>query len=473
MRKFQRILFVLLSVALAVGNASAFDAAKAQSAIDNFASKKMMKNASLTIAVASVADGKIVASHNPDLAVITASTMKTVTSTAALEQLGADFMFETPVFLEGEVKNGVLKGNLLIVGQGDPTLGSRFFKDNLDIVPEIVAALKALGIKKIEGDIVVDESLYPYPAYNGWWDVGDLAWDYGMGVHSLNYHDNSVRLIFDGRNGAMTNARFDPPVSKLQLIDKLRGGTTDNVNLYEEYANPAVIVTGSVADTTYYFTVSNPVPSSMLVDSLNSAVKAAGVKVRHRSAKGDGQRWQLLVHRSPKLSDIISSLLERSDNMFTDALLRAVALNSGRKPVPTEGVVRVNELLKRLGVDTEPKFQYDGSGLARANKASGAFFTSMLSAMSTRRYGARQQRLVDLMPRVGVNARIGSILGESDLTGRIAVKSGSMTGVQCYVGYFPADNPEYCFSVLVNNWHGERASLKNDIDRLLLGVFGN
>ena len=99
------------------------------------------------------------------------------------------------------------------------------------------------------------------------------------------------------------------------------------------------------------------------------------------------------------------------------------------------------------------------------------FFADILTYMSNRRFGPKQLRLVDLMPRIGVNARIGSLLPETALSTHVAVKSGSMRDVQCYVGYYPAEDPKYAWAVLVNNWHGSRPDLKNMIDRLLINVF--
>ncbi|MBR1935980.1 MAG: D-alanyl-D-alanine carboxypeptidase/D-alanyl-D-alanine-endopeptidase [Muribaculaceae bacterium] len=467
----KRSLFLVATSLMLTLEALAFDATRAQNAIDKFAGAASLKNASLTIAVASTADGKVLATHNPDLACITASTMKTVTSTAALELLGGDFVFETPVYLDGEVKNGVLNGNLLIVGSGDPTLGSRFFKDNLDIVPEIMQALKGAGISAINGRIIVDQSKLPFPAFSDCSDAGDLAWPYCAGIHALNYSDNRVRLVFDGNNGSMQNARFEPNVPGLKIINRLSAGTDDNAELHMEYASPAVIVSGTVADTTYYFDIANPLPGALLADSLEHSMQRAGIKLRNRDIKASDSPWLMLTHRSPLLTDIIASLLERSDNMFTEGLLRAMAVNKGVRPTAKAGVDAVNESLIKRGIDVTPKFQYDGSGLARANKATATFFTAMLALMADRHYGAKQQRLVDLMPRVGINANIGGYLSESSLSGSVAVKSGSMTGVQCYVGYYPAQKPEYCFAILVNNWHGTRQALKNDIDRLIMRIF--
>ena len=118
--------------------ANALTPDSAQMAIDTFVLHPDMQHASMTIAVANIKTGQIIASHNPDLSCITASTMKTVTSATALELLGGDYRFKTRVYAQGEIKGNRLKGNLLVLGCGDPTLGSVYFPKNANIVQEIL-----------------------------------------------------------------------------------------------------------------------------------------------------------------------------------------------------------------------------------------------------------------------------------------------------------------------------------------------
>ena len=468
-------LILALLVFVALGNtlhARDITPQRTQKVIDRFVDDSLLRHGSVGVIVVDVNNGKMLGGRNTNLACITASTMKTVTSSAALELLGADFTFDTPVYLDGEIHGSTLRGNLVVVGKGDPTLGSVYFKDNLDIVDEVVETLKKQGITTIEGKVLVDNSLYYYPAFNGDWCADDLAWDFGMGLHALNYCDNRMKLAFTGKgDGTVENAHFEPNVPGVQLINRMRHGNEDNVGVLLEYANPAVVLTGTAADTSYVFNVSNPTPAALLIDSLSRTLATSGIKLENKAFGSSDRRWLLMTHKSPVLSDIIASLLERSDNMFTEGLLKAIAVNSHRKPTEAEGVAVIDSLFTARGIDASGKFQYDGSGLARNNKAPVKFFADMLTYMTNRRFGAKQLRLVDLMTRLGINAKIGTQIQASSISGMIASKSGSMRDVQCYVGYFPADNPKYAWAVLVNNWHGSRSDLKEMIDRLLLGIF--
>ena len=156
--------------------------------------------------------------------------------------------------------------------------------------------------------------------------------------------------------------------------------------------------------------------------------------------------------------------------MFAHALLRAIGARDwetkGTDEMPSDlddvGVAAVKRWLENQGVNTESLFMRDGSGLARANKASVNFFGDMLSMMAHRTFDG--VRLCDLMPTA--SGRAGKTLKANPLSDLIVLKSGSMRHVQCYVGYYPADNPHYSFAVLVNNFTCSQASIRE-----LIGVF--
>lgn len=461
-----RFLILILAALGAVANLAA--QTQAQRAADDLAAQPALAHASLSVAVRDLAADTLVAAHNADLSCITASTMKTVTSSTALRLLGPDFVFTTPVALRGEVKKHKLKGDLVITGVGDPTLGSAYFPHNASIVAQIVDSLRARGISKIEGRIVVADSLIPRPGFNSWWDVGDLATDYGMGVHGVNYCDNRVRLRFRATPTGLDSLRLEPAVPGVQLINRLEGYQADRLDVFLEFGQPALVLAGSVKPRAYDWLVANPDPAALLADSLRRALATAGIKLKEKTVKvKTPATLPLVAHQSPRLSEIITSLLDRSDNMFTEALLRAVAAHSGRRATAAQGVAVTDSLWRASGLDVSPKYQYDGSGLARANKASARFFTSLLAHMA--QHPVQGVTLASLMPQA--QGRTGGLLRGTPLATDVVLKSGSMSQVQCFVGYYPAAAPRYAFAVLVNNWTGSRAAIKDHIARWLLSTF--
>ncbi len=453
-----------------------------QEAVDKFVSNSSLRYASLGVQVIDLDSAKSIASFRPEQANITASTMKTVVSSAALGLMGPHFRFETPVYLDGEIDGGVFKGNIIIRGMGDPTLGSTFLPNQANIVDEIIEALRACGVHTVEGTIVGDDSYYSYPYYDEDWDVGDLAYDYGTAVHALNFHDNLVKVSYtlDSR-GRVTQSRFTPSVPGLKVISRCRANRGRNsITPYLDYSVPALIITGETTGKSYSNTYANPTPAPMLVDSVERALKASGIHYQYnidaRDNVNHAERTLLVLHKSPELTEIITSLLDRSDNMFAHALLRAIGARDwelkGFDGMPSDldvvGVAAVKNWLEIQGINTEPLFMRDGSGLARANKASVNFFGDMLSMMAHRTFDG--VRLCDLMPTA--SGRAGKTLKANPLSDLIVLKSGSMRHVQCFVGYFPANEPRYAFAVLVNNFTCSQASIREQIGVFLCNLFG-
>ena len=450
-----------------------------QEAVNKFVSHSSLRHASVGVQVIDMDSARSVAGFRPEQANITASTMKTVISSAALGLLGPRFRFETPVYLVGTVQDGTLKGNLVIRGTGDPTLGSVFLPCQANIVNEIITALRARGITGIEGAVIGDDSYYGYPYYDEDWDVGDLAYDYGAAVHALNFHDNlvSVSYTMDSR-GRVSQYAFKPDVPGLKVISRCRNNRGRNaITPYLDYSVPALVLTGETTAKSYRNTYANPIPATMLVDSVERALKANGIAYSRDAdaALPTTDSVLLVLHKSPELTEVITSLLDRSDNMFAHALLRAIAARDWEMKeydhLPGDldqvGVAAVKQWLELQGIDTEPLFMRDGSGLARGNKASVGFFGDMLSMMAHRSFDG--VRLCDLMPKAA--DRVGTTLKNNPLNERIAIKSGSMRHVQCFVGYYPADEPRYAFAVLVNNFNCSRASIKDQIGTLLCNLF--
>ncbi len=473
---------IYLSILMALAASLQLAAYTAQEAVDKFVSNSTLRYASVGVNVIDLDSAKSIASYRPEQANITASTMKTVVSSAALGLMGPHFRFETPVYLDGVVNDGYFKGNIIIRGMGDPTLGSVFMPCQANIVDEILDALRARGIQHVEGMVIGDDSYYSYPYYDEDWDVGDLAYDYGAAVHALNYHDNlmTVSASIDGR-GRISYSSITPPVPGVKIISRCRPNRGRNsITPYLDYSVPALVFTGDGASRSIRNTYANPTPAPMLVDSVERALlRCDEIRFDYspdaHAAVENAERSLLVLHKSPELTEIITSLLDRSDNMFAHALLRAIGAREwelkGAENMQSDldliGVAAVKRWLEQQGVDTEPLFMRDGSGLARANKASVNFFGDMLTMMAHRTFDG--VRLCDLMPKAA--GRSGKTLKDNPLSDLIVLKSGSMRHVQCFVGYYPADEPHYAFAVLVNNFNCSQASIREQIGVFLCNLF--
>ena len=471
---------LVLSLLLAFTATTQLAAYTSQEAVDKFVSHSSLRYASVGVTVIDLDSAKTIASYRPEQANITASTMKTVVSSAALGLLGPHFRFETPVYLDGTVEDDCFKGVIIVRGLGDPTLGSTFLPCQANIVDEIIDALRARNINKVEGIVFCDDNYYCYPYYDEDWDVGDLAYDYGAAVHALNFHDNLMKVTcsMDSR-GRVSSFSITPPVPGVKVISRCRPHRERRgITPYLDYSVPALVLTGETAVRNIQNTYANPTPAPMLADSIERAMRARGIALVAPEGQGTTNtenRTLLVLHKSPELTEIITSLLDRSDNMFAHALLRAIGArewetmyqNAMPSNLDAIGVAAVKRWLELQGINTEPLFMRDGSGLARANKAPVSFFGEMLTMMAHRRFDG--VRLCDLMPKAA--GRAGVTLKENPLSDQIVLKSGSMRHVQCFVGYYPADEPRYAFAVLVNNFTCSQASIREQIGTFLCNLF--
>ncbi len=453
-----------------------------QTAVDRFALHPSLRHGSVGVCVMRIDSGTVVAAHTPDEACITASTMKTVTSATALELLGKDFTFGTKVMAVGKIdRHGTLKGNIVVRGEGDPTLGSRYFASHGSIVDSIVSQVLGCGIKRIEGRVIVDPSAIPYPPVGNCWMFDDLGYDYGAGCFGVCFADNVLNVSLDCSGTEPGDIRIEPMTTRLGVNSRIRlyneGDTmpVDYVEAVPDYDTPMLNLWGGIRRGSKRFvqTFANPAPYYTLEDSVMRGLRYADIRVRDKvipDEKINADTLLLVDFRSPLLPEVLRSLLYRSDNMFTEMTLRAVAAASCKQATIKNGVAKVNELWRLKGVDTAALFMRDGSGLSRNNKASARFLCEMLRCV----YADRDSLGCDfsqLLPVGGVSGTLKSLLGKTPLCGRVALKSGSMSDVQCFAGYFPADSPKYSVTVLVNNFLCPRSELRRNIEQMLVELF--
>src|SRR3989339_771459 len=164
---------------------------------EQFLSDPAISNASVSFFVADAENGDVLLSYNPKTSLIPASTMKLVTSAAALELLGPEYTFKTNIGYTGSPsRSGRLDGNIVITGGGDPSLGSEYFNDHYrEFIDSWVEAIKNAGIKKIRGRIVTDDSYYDFEPVPPRWLWEDMGTYYGAGVFGLSVFNNSCRII--------------------------------------------------------------------------------------------------------------------------------------------------------------------------------------------------------------------------------------------------------------------------------------
>ncbi|MCP9611161.1 D-alanyl-D-alanine carboxypeptidase/D-alanyl-D-alanine endopeptidase [Coprobacter tertius] len=425
-------------------------------------------------------EGKIIDAYAEEKVLLPASVLKLVTTSTVLEMYGPAHRFVTQVSYTGDIfSDGVLHGDLVIQGGGDPMLGSEFGIRPVDsFLQELVIALKEKGIKNIKGRILGDDSLFDNEGVSHKWLWEDLGNYYAAGSYGLNYRDNLYRLVLrSGKSGTKPLILKTIPVMKeLSFVNYLvaKNNNADSVYIYGAPFSDRRYLYGSLPAGRSSFTVKGdiPDPAFFLVKTITDALVA-----NHISVSGAPDTYRRLVESGKKipvgggipilrfesdpLSHIVSITNKRSNNLFAETLLRQVALKKYDTASAGKGISVLCEYWKSKGLDISALQMYDGSGLAVTNRISPLLLATILKQESC------NDDFVYSLPEAGVEGTVKNLMKNSGLQGTLLLKSGSMAGVQCYAGYYIIASKRYPIVFMVNNFTCGRAELKAAIERFL------
>ena len=413
---------------------------------------------SIGVYIKDLTSNEVLYDFNSELALTPASVMKSVTSATVLSLIGEDYRFTTPVVLRGNAGSAsTWSGDLVICSSGDPTVESENFKSNLGFCDSICASLQRMGIREIEGTIVVEETLKDSGPI-AQWEVEDIAWPYGAGLYGMNYRDNTCWVYpLTGETKPFVPG-FKVNVVKSDGSNDLRRGVgSNNLTVYTRNTDNKK---WSVATTV-------PDPSAVLLAQLTGALERRGIKIGNRSvARSNAPVRTVYNHRSPSSAEIMRSLMVRSDNLFAEGMLRLLAPGETRE----KAIKREKDLWNNRGVDARYSLIFDGSGLTRGNRLQPRFIADILQWMAE---SPKSEAYVSFFPKAGLEGTLRTFLVNSPLKGKIALKTGSMNAVQCYAGYKLDDNgkPTHVIVVMVNGFFCKRAQLKKSVEDLLSDIF--
>ena len=404
--------------------------------------------------------GYDVVSANIDRSLVPASVMKSVTCASLLNLSSPDERFVTRVTANGPVtSDSVLTGNLVIYAIGDPTIESQFLPESQGFVEGIVRGLQARGIRRIQGDVIVDESAFPDATTPPGWMAEDIVWPYGARLWGANFHDNRFRLSLPGGSTKPEvpglTFKYVAPSRRTVTVDRKDGSET-------------FLVSGR-RSRAFSDTYSMPYPAKAMRAAVVSAIKEAGIDVTLTPASNVGsvaEPTEIYSHQSPTFAEIMQSLMHRSDNLMAEGMLRAIAPGSPR----SSAIAEENAVWAMWGIGAHGVNIVDGSGLSRNNRLTARFLGEIYRVMLAEQDG---DSYVSLFPRAGFDGTMREFLADTPLEGRVVMKTGSMKGVQSYSGYLLDEEgrPSHVLVFMANDFKCSRQALKNDIQRLLLELF--
>ncbi|MEM6797148.1 MAG: D-alanyl-D-alanine carboxypeptidase/D-alanyl-D-alanine-endopeptidase, partial [Acidobacteriota bacterium] len=411
------------------------------------------KSASSEMGVHVVAldEAEEVYAYRADAMRILASNTKLMTSAAALDHLGPGFFFETPVMVRGEVVDGVLKGDLGVIGGGDPNISGRHHNgESFAPFREWAEALRRFGgIRRISGEIVLATGLFDDQLVHPTWPKDQLDRWYEAPVAALSFNDNCALVKVEPVGGAGGGPRLSllPEVPFMRLSgsvtrtarsrdQRLRIGR--NALAADAATRRTIEVSGRLwrgrtqVDT--FISVDDPV--AYFGAALRQALAESGIEVEGRVVTEKrlvGAAWRpVTVHRSDLLTTL-EVVNKRSQNFFAESVLKLLgARYCGRGTWPA-GASVVSDFLRGIGLDDAAFEVADGSGMSRDNRATPRQITSLLRHMFYHRWGGE---FVRTLPFSGeADLRWEKRLAEGPYRGNVLAKTGSLRGVSTLSGY--------------------------------------
>ena len=453
---------------------------KAQKYIDQLKTSEELRQAAWGVSARTL-DGRAVAEYNPDLRLLPASNTKLLSTGLALRELGGDYRFRTTVAYSGSIENGVLKGDLYIVGGGDPTIGAR---DSIayPLLTTFCAWEKIIrdaGITRIDGHVIGDGRYYDGEAEHLSWQYEDLGTDYGAGPGALSFYENiqEFEIVPGTAAGDSLKVRTAFPETPWMTlrVNALSGAEgSDNTLVYVNTdLAPVGEIRGSLAAKrrAYRMAGSNRFGALTCAYYFFRYLEAGGIRVSEgpadiesggrlrnfsdealtANAVPSNKLRSLGESLSPTLEEIAKKTNYESDNFYAETLLRALAIKRTGSSCYDSCAVAESAALRALGLKPESVQIVDGSGLSRKNYICPSFFTDYLAAV-------RSDEFIGTLPGPGRGTMVSRLRTAPDsVRSRVFMKSGSMGGVRGFSGYIlpadpsKADTDTIVFSIIANN----------------------
>jgi serine-type D-Ala-D-Ala carboxypeptidase/endopeptidase (penicillin-binding protein 4) len=420
--------------------------------------------------------GETLYEQNADKYFVPASNMKLFTTALALAKLGPEYRFHTTLEMRGEISSeGVLSGDLALVGRGDPNLSNRKFpyelKEEFDGPPqkalvELADALVTKGIKEISGDVIGDDSYFPRERYPNGWEIDDMVWEFGAAISAIVVEDNtvSVTLTPGDQAGNPVQASLTPATPDFTVENDVITSAAEvksDLTVTREPGSNVVVVTGSLpaksAPRKLVLAIEEPAQHAAAI--LKRLLEERGVKIdgvsraRHDHAERGGKPPVLAEHVSVPLGDAVKLINKISQNLHAEMLLRTVARQSGVWTTPDELMKVPADFYATAGIAPGDVIQTDASGLSRHDLVTPRAIVTLLSfAQKQPWFGPYSASL----PVAGVDGTLEDRMKNTLAAGRIHAKTGSVEHVRTLSGF--ADTPggrRVIFSFLSNNQGGK------------------
>ncbi len=419
------------------------------------------------VAIQSLKTGEYFYLRNENKSFRPASNMKLFTTGTALVKLSPDFTYWTKLYRTGKIKNGILNGDVVIRGSGDPTITGRFHDDNtLRVFQDWADSLKKAGVKKITGRIIGDDHYFSNEIMGEGW-----AWDYqsdwyAAQISALSFNDNCVDIIFTAGKAAGDTVSYhlEPPTNYVRVINRVI--TTPihqekGVFFHRLRGKNIVTITGSLKIGTKekrdWFSVENPTlyAASVFTETLQSAGinvdgKPADIDSLSNFTYSQSDTLRIASYQSPPLRDIVKVVNKVSQNLYAELLVRTLGKVYRKDGSAHGGITVVKQYLASIGIDTSRFAMFDGSGLSHLDMVTPKQVITLLRALYR---SSVKDDFLNSLPIAGVDGSLKNRMKMTAAQGNVRAKTGYISNSRSLSGFVTTkDGEPLVFSLLVNNY---------------------
>ncbi len=449
--------------------------------VQHFIARPDFHNARIGIHLVDQETGKTLFGLNSESLFTPASVMKVITTATALEILGPDYRFLTKIGYRGKIENGVLKGDLIITGGGDPALGSEYFISHyfsphfLEVWTE---QIKVSGIRRVEGNLILNGSIYDQETIPPTWIWEDMGNYYGSGVSALTVYDNLLRIRF------RSPERAGEPTEIISVLPAVKGldfknevlSSDINRDLAYVFGSPldgSRVIRGTIPKNRKSFTIkaSNPFPEKLLADDFLFHLSRSGVFITGETVETTAEPLGfnlIYMTESPALAEIVKVLNYESVNLFAEHLVKQIAAETGSRGSREAGLRQITDFWRDKGLDINQLIMEDGSGLSHLNAVSPEFLTSVIQHMMT---GSENSRFFSASLPGSGQGTLYYFNPEKLPVNHFRAKSGTLSRVRCFAGTLQAQSgKEIVFAVMLNYFTGSHQKLAAELENLFLSM---
>jgi len=424
------------------------------------------------VAVRDLVTGETLFEHNADDLYATASNNKVITTAAALELLGPSFQFRTTVSAVGRLRtDGLVEGNLVVVGRGDPSISGRFHDgDCTAILDAWVRAVADAGIRSIRGDLIADDTYFDRQHQHPDWPHGQALNWYCAPVSALSFNDNCIQVIVraGASGGTPAVVALAPPTRYVEIANSCTTSRVrhsgNEVLVRRRAGKNTITVSGEInpGGRTFQTWVTIEEPALYLATVFRELLAAKGIALGgHARLRLPADRFEPANSRDiltsgSSLRTAIAVANKNSQNFYAEQILKTIGREVGGQGTFAAGAEAVSAFLRQIGI--QGAFTYvDGSGLASTNRFSPRQVVDLLAYMNGRRAGGVY---LHSLAEPGCPGTLERRL--VPLRGRLFAKTGYIANVSCLSGYVESRRGHLlAFSILVNDLHGVLGDAKN------------